>query len=197
MRLMTRLGASVNPIAHENITQRIIQTRADLRAFLDADADASDLDGVRRWLSPTYRFQWMLRHAEFLRNSGGRGKRIASIAVSRLVTRQGIKLGFTVPLNTTGPGLCLAHWGTVVIHPEARVGANCRIHVDVVIGMAYGATPIIGDNVYIGPGAKISGEVTVADGSVIGANSVVTKSWPAGLVAGNPAQWLREATRWP
>jgi serine O-acetyltransferase len=91
----------------------------------------------------------------------------------------------------------LAHWGTVVIHPEARVGANCRIHVGVVIGMSYGATPTIGDNVYIGPGVKIFGDVNIASGSVIGANSVVTTSMPAGLIAGNPAVWRRDAVRWP
>lgn len=39
-----------------------------------------------------------------------------------------------------------------------------------------GASPTIGNNVYIGPGAKIFGDIQIADGVKIGANAVVNKS---------------------
>lgn len=108
---MTRLGAPANPISHRNVTTRSVKARVDLRAFLDADADAAGLDGPSRFLSPTYRFQWLLRHAELLSNPSNGVTRAVGLLVSRVVTNCSSRLGFTIPLNTTGPGLCLAHWG--------------------------------------------------------------------------------------
>lgn len=40
-----------------------------------------------------------------------------------------------------------------------------------------GGVPVLGDNVYIGPGAKIFGKVQIADGCKVGANAVVNKSF--------------------
>lgn len=56
------------------------------------------------------------------------------------------------------------------------------------------ASPTIGDNVFIGPGARIFGEITIADGVVIGANSVITKSFlePYVTIAGAPARKISE-----
>lgn len=59
--------------------------------------------------------------------------------------------------------------------------------------------PIIGDNVYIGPGAVIYGDITIADGCYIGANSVVNKSFlePHSVVVGVPGKVVgKENTTW-
>ena len=49
--------------------------------------------------------------------------------------------------------------------------------------------PIIGDDVFIGAGAKILGAVTIGDGARIGANAVVVCDVPAGATAvGVPAR---------
>lgn len=84
------------------------------------------------------------------------------------------------------------HWGTVVVNGGARIGSNCRIHICVNIGANGGGvedTPSIGNNVYIGPGAKIFGKIVIGDNTVIGANSVVNKSFLEGgyTIAGIPA----------
>ena len=52
------------------------------------------------------------------------------------------------------------------------------------------AAPMIGDNCYIGPGAKIFGPIEIGSGSVIGANAVVNKSFPEGnqTLGGIPAK---------
>jgi serine O-acetyltransferase len=103
-----------------------------------------------------------------------------------------IHLGFTIPLNVFGPGLCIAHRGTIVINKDTRIGENCRIHACTNIGTSRGgiSAPQIGNNVYIGPGAKIFGDITVADNIAIGANSVVNKSfYEKGIsIAGVPAK---------
>ena len=53
--------------------------------------------------------------------------------------------------------------------------------------------PIIGDNVCIGPGAVIFGEITIADGCYIGANAVVNKSFtePNSVIVGIPAKVIK------
>lgn len=91
-----------------------------------------------------------------------------------------IFLGFHVGLNVFGPGLAISHVGTIIVNGNARIGENCRIHVCTVIGTKAGTsgkTPKIGNNVYIGPGAKIFRDIEIADGIAIGANSVVNKSF--------------------
>ena len=73
----------------------------------------------------------------------------------------------------------------IFISYGARVGKGCTIYHQVTIGSntlpdsrGQGA-PVIGDNVYIGAGAKIIGGVTVGDNARIGANAVVTFDVPA------------------
>ncbi len=107
------------------------------------------------------------------------------------------KLGFTIPLNVFGPGLSIAHRGTIVVNTATRVGANCRLHACVNIGTKAGyedVAPKIGDNVYIGPGAKIFGEIEIANGIAIGANAVVNRSFlePNVSIAGVPAKKISD-----
>jgi serine O-acetyltransferase len=63
------------------------------------------------------------------------------------------------------------------------VGKNCRLHICVAIGTKAGhanAAPHIGDNCYIGPGAKIFGPIILGENRVTGANAVVNRSCPQG-----------------
>lgn len=105
----------------------------------------------------------------------------------------GTKCGYSISRNCVDKGLSLAHIGPVVISSAAKIGENCRIHVGVNIGTAAGTTgqaPTIGNNVYIGPGAKLFGPITIGNGVAIGANAVVNKSFEEDNVsiAGVPAK---------
>jgi serine O-acetyltransferase len=79
-----------------------------------------------------------------------------------------------------GPGLYLAHWGGIYI--GGKIGGDCTISQQVVIGHIGGGRgggrPVIGDEVYIGSGAKILGEVTIGNFARIGANAVVVRDVP-------------------
>lgn len=91
-----------------------------------------------------------------------------------------------------GPGLILMHRHGILIGPVV-IGRNCAIHHNVTIGERSAAgdkgVPTIGDNVWIGPGALITGAITVGDGATISAGTILSKDVPAGcLVAGNPAR---------
>lgn len=71
----------------------------------------------------------------------------------------------------------------IVINKDALIGENCTIFQQVTIGAVQGkvGAPIIGDNVYIGAGAKILGNIKVGNNVKIGANTVVTKDVPDGV----------------
>lgn len=107
-----------------------------------------------------------------------------------------IKLGFSIPPGVFAEGLSIAHRGTIVINGNARVGKNCRIQECVNIGATNGSSdaPIIGNNVFIGTGAKIIGDITIADDVAIGANAVVVKSItePGTTWAGVPARKISD-----
>lgn len=88
------------------------------------------------------------------------------------------RLGFTIHKNCFGPGLCIKHYGSIVVSPHSRIGRNCIIHSCVNIGETNGKAPIIGDNAYIGPGAKIWGDIIIGNNVRIGANAVVKENFP-------------------
>lgn len=97
-----------------------------------------------------------------------------------------------------GPGFMVAHVG-LVVGATTRIGCNCDARQNVTFGGnfskidAEGRTqPWIGDNVSIGCGAAVLGPVKIGSGSIIGANSVVTRDVPGKvIVAGNPAKVIK------
>lgn len=91
-----------------------------------------------------------------------------------------------------GPGLLVMHRSGIIIGP-AVIGSNCVLHHNVTIGQRIAAgdhgVPTIGDDVWIGPGAVISGAITVGDGCTISAGTVLSKDVPPrSLVGGNPGR---------
>jgi len=90
-----------------------------------------------------------------------------------------------------GRGSRCGHRGiAVVINQEAVIGDNVLIRAHVTIGKIKpdGPAPVVGNNVEIGDGAKILGGVRIGDDAIIGANAVVIRDVPAGMLAvGVPA----------
>ena len=64
-----------------------------------------------------------------------------------------------------GPGFVLIHSIGVVINGTVRGGANVKIEHQVTIGAERRECPVIGDDVFIGAGAKIIGSLTVGNGA--------------------------------
>jgi serine O-acetyltransferase len=88
-----------------------------------------------------------------------------------------------------GPGFVLIHSTGVVINGSVRGGRGVHLEHQVTIGAEGRRSPVLGDGVFVGAGAKIIGGVTVGDGARIGANAVVLRDVPAGCTAvGVPAQ---------
>ena len=90
---------------------------------------------------------------------------------------------------------------------KVKIGDNCLIApqagiytaahpLDAAVrrsGLEYGRPVTIGNDVWIGGGARILPGVTLGDNVVVGAGAVVTKSFPSSVViAGNPARVIKK-----
>ena len=92
-----------------------------------------------------------------------------------------------------GEGFVLVHALGVVINASVRGGKNVRIEHQVTIGAEKRQSPVLGDNVFIGAGAKVIGPVRVGAGARVGANAVVVHDVPPdATVVGIPARVVRD-----
>lgn len=111
-----------------------------------------------------------------------------------MLQRHEYKYGISIPYRTKiGSGFYIGHFGGIVVNENAIIGKNCNISHQVTIGKsnrgAKKGYPVIGDCVYIGPGAKIIGNVHIGNNVAIGANCVVTKDIPDNsVVVGVPGR---------
>lgn len=181
----------------------MIESAQDLKYYIQQDRirnrvpiNPSFVYRLKNFLVPNLivKYLFLLRKAEYYLNCHKHS--IIGLAYKYRFHKLGLKLGFSLPLNSFGPGLSLPHTGTIVVNGNATIGANCRLHVCVNIGASAGEkeAPKIGNNVYIGPGAIIFGNITIADNVTIGANATVNKSCNQEKVvlAGSPASIVKE-----
>jgi len=142
---------------------------------------------------PGFKYSFFMRSARYLKSCGL--LLLPCYAICRLLLdHYQFKYGMSIPYNTEiGPGLYIGHFGGIIVNSEAKIGRNCNINHEVTIGAAYGGkypgTPIVMDNVYLGPGSKIIGGITLGEHAAVGANCVVTKSvTDYGVVVGVPGE---------
>jgi len=156
----------------------MIKNKTQLHYYIECDRIAQYHNSKRPKIfgDEVFKFTVLLRKLEYYQNSRNWflkyfAKNIAKFRYHRI----SIKLGFSIPTNRIGPGLSIAHPGNIIIADQARIGENCRIHEGVTIGSTNGDSraPVIGNNVFIGSGAKLIGNINIADGVCIGANAVV------------------------
>lgn len=110
--------------------------------------------------------------------------------------------GMDLPLELqAGPGLAITHGWGLVVNDGAQLGRNVTLMHGVTLGRADAIAadgsrsigyPVIGNDVWIGPGAVVLGSVRIGDGCRILANSVVTTDLaPASMAGGIPAKVIR------
>jgi len=173
----------------------MIKSKKDYKYYLECDRIALG----KKYLKPKFvgdeiwRFEIMMRKTEYYKNcSKTIIQKIYSKWLQYRYYKMRIKLGFSIPLNVFGPGLSIAHYGTIVVNGNAKVGKNCRIQECTTIGATNGSkkAPILGDNIFIGSGARIIGNISIANDIAIGANAIVNKSFemPGITIAGVPAR---------
>ena len=143
------------------------------------------------WALLVYRAgSWVLRHKRKL----GILYPLLSIILTFLGKLVEITTGISLPFTAKiGRGFYIGHFGQIIVSSSAVIGECCNISQGVTIGQAGRGVdqfvPIIGDRVYIGPGAQLFGKLRIGNDVAIGANAVVTKDLPDNAVAvGVPAK---------
>lgn len=109
-----------------------------------------------------------------------------------------VKIASNIELPSSaaiGPGLYIPHTGYIIVSKRAVLGRHCTLTQGVTIGHAGGhnraqdASPVIGDRVYIGPGAAVIGPIHIGNDALIGVGAVVTRPIPdRGVAVGSPAR---------
>jgi serine O-acetyltransferase len=103
-----------------------------------------------------------------------------------------IVTGVDLPCEAeVGRNFIIDHFGGIIVSGYAKFGDNCRIRNGVSVGLRHvesPCAPVIGNNVDIGAGAKLLGQITIGDNVLIGANAVViTDVPPNSMAVGVPA----------
>jgi serine O-acetyltransferase len=106
-----------------------------------------------------------------------------------------ILTGVELPCEATlGRRFRIDHFGGIVISGDAVFGDDCVIRNGVTVGLRHAGkrgSPVIGNRVDIGAGAKILGPIHIGDDVAIGANAVVLTDVPSNSIAvGVPARIL-------
>lgn len=180
----------------------MIRSKEDYRLYLEQDLIALGLkknNFLKQIFFPNYslKLQRKLRKLEFYKNVRKNwiykiSYLFLKISYHRLCTR----LNVVIPENVFGPGLAIVHHGTIIVNPNAKVGKNCRIQAGVNIGASGGQkeAPQIGDNVYLGPGVKVYGNIVIGNNCAIAANATVGKSIDEDgvMIAGVPAKVIKK-----
>ena len=174
----------------------MITTKEDLKYYLFQDKLNLKVKAKKpkRNKNEVWRYEIVLRYHEYYLNKEKKSilDKVRLRYYEKLHHKLSVLYTTSIPVNVTGPGLSIGHLGTLYVNSKSKIGKNLRIQSGVTIGGAAGkdGLPIIGDNVYIGSGAKIIGPVEIANDVAIGANAVVTKSIlePGTTWAGVPAK---------
>lgn len=177
-----------------------IKTKNDLKLFLK-----TELKFVTKYCSKwfirlcpfliheeqiKYKFIKYLRKAEYYTNTN---HRILSFIYRAKHYHMQTKYCLNIPMNCCDIGLNIAHVGPIIINDNCVIGKNFKVNVGVNIGnnefISHTKCPTIGNDIFIGPGAKLYGDIFIADGCRIGANAVVNKSCETknAVLAGVPA----------
>lgn len=185
----------------------MINSREDYQYYVDQDKLVSEfaknpsrLKKIARFIyrDPIEVFLELLRKYEYLHNKKSKSffVKLQLLLVRIRFKKISVKLGFSIPVNVFGPGLSIPHYGTIVVNSATKVGKNCRLHVGVNIGASTGSklAPTIGDNVYIGPGAILFGDIKISNNITIGGNATVNKNFEVEncAIAGTPAKVIKE-----
>lgn len=175
----------------------MINSREELQFFLDADKFALGRKGTPKlFTDKVWKFQIALRKSEYYKGKGGFGK-LFFLKNKIIKMRLGYQLGFDIPEGVFGAGLRINHFGNIIVNRNSKVGRWCDIHQGVNIGASNPEkrikgekyTPTIGDNVWIGPGAKIYGNIEIGSQVQVGTNAVVGKSFGEDVtIGGIPAK---------
>ena len=157
-----------------------------LGKIIESDYERYGINKISLWIlikmfllmpNPGLKFMTIFRLTQYFR----RRNRPLFYFFFLWLRRLKIKYGFDISYRTQiGKGFYIGHFGGVVIHGDTVIGDNCNISQGITFGVSNAGTnigvPKIGNNVFVGPGACVFGNITIGNNVTIGANAVVTEN---------------------
>lgn len=182
----------------------MIKSKLDLQDYLKTEKSLY-IDGgfwktIKLWLLQDssyllWHYIKMLRMTEYYFNINNK---LLYWVFQRRKNKEGAKLGISIFHNSVGKGLLIYHYGSIIINSNAKIGENLKLHGNNCIGNKgehdkYHA-PILGDNIELGIGSSILGNISIASNVVVAANAVVVKdcSDKNVVLAGIPARKIEK-----
>lgn len=198
-------------VCHNNkqSTYNMITSKAELRRYLEEDLKGYPILNKKLIKRIIYRlfcspiedvheivdYVKSLRKLEYYYNSGlSFTTKFKVVYYSSKLRHLSYKTGFQIPINTIKEGLTIYHFGSIIINDKTSIGKNAILNPNITIGHKFpgGPAPIIGDNVFIGSGARIIGGVHIGNNVTIAPNAVVTMDVEDNVVVGGiPAKVLK------
>ncbi len=189
----------------------MIETKEDLKYYLERDAKNYAIQAKFSWRKIKYNLLahprinngiiWKhikaLRYVEYYSN---RPKplsifnQVCLIYFTYKLRKLSYKTGYQMAPNVIGPGLTIYHYGPIICNAKAKIGENAILNPNITIGhkVPGGPAPQIGDNVFVGSGARIIGDVHIGNNVTVAPNAVVTHDVEDNVVVGGiPAKVLR------
>jgi serine O-acetyltransferase len=199
-RRSVRIGTGALTVVYGPLLALIACSPASASVWDDATAwerpmgarHVSARDGKLLWLTYLLAKHREFRSLAYYRLSRSGPFWAAAASVAGCFYRPQVALSFDCP--EIGPRLFIEH-GFATTVTAARIGADCWINQNVTIGRsARPGLPTLEDGVYVRAGAVVAGPIRIGRGAHIGANSVVLRDVPAGMVVGGaPARPLKQS----
>lgn len=176
------------------------KTRKELKSYIEADLTYLEEKATLKLFFLRYLFEAGFKYIYWLRKTRyhyllGKGHKLRFVWCRFWLKHYGYKYSFDISYRAQiGKGLRISHYGYIVVPSNTHIGEFCNLKPGVVIGLKYTGTQskghTIGNNVDFGVGSKIIGDsIVLGDNISIGANAVVTKSFPSNVVlVGVPAK---------
>lgn len=185
-----------------------IKTKKELRDYIEADKQNYLRDSLKERLTDillgreNYRIYNFVKNMRYVQYYSYKKRQsiiymLPYLYYSLLYSNRCIHYGFMIGATAFDKGLCIYHIGNIVVNSQCKIGKNCKLHGSNCIGNSRQADdcPTIGDNVRLCVGAKVIGNIYIADGVTIAAGAVVTKSCYEKNVtlAGIPAKVIKKS----
>ena len=162
------------------------------RKDLFANANRTGVKGfiVGWFMNPGFAVATLYRTMRWGRRRGGAiGRLISVLAWRRIVKGYGCYID---PMAEIGPGVRFPHPVGIVVGSGTVIGPDATIYQNVTLGrrnVDREAYPRLGSGVTVYVGATLIGEISVGDGAIVAAQSLVREDLPAKCIAaGSPAQ---------
>ena len=178
----------------------MIQTKKDLEFYIAADRIMNGLTAkvsLKELLQTDgggiiIRYLRAMRKCAYYQNTIKNSLSLRRLMLAywwRCFSALGLKLGFSIGPNSLGYGVVIPHYGTIVVHGDARIGNFAVLHTCTCVA---GGDKIIGDYFYLSTGSQVVGNIKIGDGVTVAAHSLVNRSAESHtLLAGVPAEMKR------